>query len=319
MLFSLSIIKTRWCSNKEICCVERQTAHTHQGHRQQCGHLWCTKSNKSQRFRASWFWQRTQPAQSKSVHSKLVYGRFEDRRMWFFVLFGSIKIQRVFMPDSFHLDANYCPGYRRGCWLLLCMGVSWTGIAWTCRGWIRFKSMCAFFNLLHLLLDSKMVRIISWIGLFSAIRLIMEVFCCKHCSNTGNWRIHQAKKVSPETDTFQCRNIHQWFLGKKFLHTIELFIRSVCSFAFCCFCNTRSEIGGRTVCRLLVRDAAGENESSLLHETVPSWVTDIVIEKTIPKFVKIPFYLLPHPSMAKQDRMKKVNDIFLHEYSLSQC
>lgn len=68
----------------------------------------------------------------------------------------------------------------------------------------------------------------------------------------------------------------------------------------------RSEIGGRTVCRLLVRDAAGENESSLLHETVPSWVTDIVIEKTIPKFVKIPFYLLPHPSMAKQDRMKKV-------------
>lgn len=68
-----------------------------------------------------------------------------------------------------------------------------------------------------------------------------------------------------------------------------------------------SEIGGRTVCRLLVRDAAGENESSLLHETVPSWVTDIVVEKTIPKFVKIPFYLLPHPQMVKQDRMKKVN------------
>lgn len=67
-----------------------------------------------------------------------------------------------------------------------------------------------------------------------------------------------------------------------------------------------SEVGGRTVCRLLVRDAAGENESSLLHETVPSWVTDIVVEKTIPKFVKIPFYLLPHPQMVKQDRMKKV-------------
>ncbi|XP_031619690.1 WD repeat-containing protein 48 homolog [Contarinia nasturtii] len=65
------------------------------------------------------------------------------------------------------------------------------------------------------------------------------------------------------------------------------------------------EVGGRTVCRLLVRDAAGENESSLLHETVPSWVTDIVVEKTIPKFVKIPFYLLPHPQMVKQDRMKK--------------
>lgn len=67
-----------------------------------------------------------------------------------------------------------------------------------------------------------------------------------------------------------------------------------------------SEIGGRTVCRLLVRDAAGENESALLHETVPFWVTEIVIEKTIPKFIKIPFYLLPHPQMAKQDRMKKV-------------
>lgn len=67
-----------------------------------------------------------------------------------------------------------------------------------------------------------------------------------------------------------------------------------------------SEIGGRTVCRLLVRDAAGENESSLLHETVPTWVTEIVVEKTIPKFIKIPFYLLPHPQMVKQDRMKKV-------------
>lgn len=73
-----------------------------------------------------------------------------------------------------------------------------------------------------------------------------------------------------------------------------------------------SEIGGRTVCRLLVRDAAGENESSLLHETVPSWVTEIVVEKTIPKFIKIPFYLLPHPQMVKQDRMKKVIYFNLH-------
>ncbi|KAI8127431.1 hypothetical protein FF38_03828 [Lucilia cuprina] len=36
-----------------------------------------------------------------------------------------------------------------------------------------------------------------------------------------------------------------------------------------------SEVGGRTVCRLLVRDAAGESESTLLHETVPQWVTDV--------------------------------------------
>lgn len=67
------------------------------------------------------------------------------------------------------------------------------------------------------------------------------------------------------------------------------------------------------MCRLLVRDAAGENESSLLHETVPSWVTEIVVEKTIPKFIKIPFYLLPHPQMVKQDRMKKVISFNLHK------
>lgn len=67
-----------------------------------------------------------------------------------------------------------------------------------------------------------------------------------------------------------------------------------------------SEVGGRTVCRLLVRDASGESESSLLQETIPQWVTDIVIEKNIPKFNKISFYLQPHPQMVKPDRMKKV-------------
>ncbi|XP_058460737.1 WD repeat-containing protein 48 homolog isoform X2 [Malaya genurostris] len=66
-----------------------------------------------------------------------------------------------------------------------------------------------------------------------------------------------------------------------------------------------SEVGGRNVCRLLVKDAAGETESSLLSETVPSWVTNVVIERTIPKFIKLPFYLLAHPSMLKQDRSKK--------------
>lgn len=65
-------------------------------------------------------------------------------------------------------------------------------------------------------------------------------------------------------------------------------------------------MGGRTVFRLLVRDAAGETESALLHETVPSWVIDVVIERTIPKFIKIPFYLQPHPLSTKLDKMKKV-------------
>lgn len=66
-----------------------------------------------------------------------------------------------------------------------------------------------------------------------------------------------------------------------------------------------SELAGRTVCRLLVRDTSGENESTFLTDNVPAWVTDVVVERTIPKFIKIPFYLLPHPQMAKQDRMKK--------------
>uniref|UniRef100_A0A182Q7G0 WD repeat-containing protein 48 homolog n=1 Tax=Anopheles farauti TaxID=69004 RepID=A0A182Q7G0_9DIPT len=35
-----------------------------------------------------------------------------------------------------------------------------------------------------------------------------------------------------------------------------------------------SEVGGRNMCRLLVKDAAGETESSLLNDTVPSWVTN---------------------------------------------
>lgn len=103
------------------------------------------------------------------------------------------------------------------------------------------------------------------------------------------------------------QNIHQSFLGNfmSFFQTNKFTFLNKCSLVWW-FGLFFSEIGGRTVCRLLVRDAAGENESSLLHETVPSWVTDIVVEKTIPKFVKIPFYLLPHPQMVKQDRMKKV-------------
>lgn len=67
-----------------------------------------------------------------------------------------------------------------------------------------------------------------------------------------------------------------------------------------------SEVGGRTVCRLLVRDAAGESESTLLNDTVPQWVTDVVIEKATPKFLKIPFLLTPHPQMGKPERTKKV-------------
>lgn len=57
-----------------------------------------------------------------------------------------------------------------------------------------------------------------------------------------------------------------------------------------------SEGGNRTLLRLLVSDARRETEDLLLQETVPPWVTDIVINKNMPKFNKIAFYLLPHVS-----------------------
>ena len=50
-----------------------------------------------------------------------------------------------------------------------------------------------------------------------------------------------------------------------------------------------SEVGGRTLYRLLARDAGGETEGVLLNETVPPWVIDIVVEKKLPKFIKVSF------------------------------
>ncbi|KAF7991219.1 hypothetical protein HCN44_002781 [Aphidius gifuensis] len=68
-----------------------------------------------------------------------------------------------------------------------------------------------------------------------------------------------------------------------------------------------SEVGGKTLYRLLVRDASGDTERALLNETVPSWVVDIVVDKNLPKFIKIPFHLSPHPSSGfkncKKDRL----------------
>lgn len=63
-------------------------------------------------------------------------------------------------------------------------------------------------------------------------------------------------------------------------------------------------MGGRTLYRLLVRDAGGETEGVLLNETVPPWVVDIVVEKNMPKFIKIPFYLQPHASSGVKSLKK---------------
>ncbi|XP_025091366.1 WD repeat-containing protein 48-like isoform X2 [Pomacea canaliculata] len=84
-----------------------------------------------------------------------------------------------------------------------------------------------------------------------------------------------------------------------------------------------SEVGGRTLFRLLCRDAGGETEQMLLNETVPSWVVDVVVHKNMPKFTKIPFFLQPHPSTGikpiKKDRLSasdmiQVRKVIEHVY-----
>ena len=73
-----------------------------------------------------------------------------------------------------------------------------------------------------------------------------------------------------------------------------------------------SEIQGRTLYRLLCCDAGGETEGMILQETVPSWVLDIVVEKTSPKPKnKVYFFLLPHHSSGiKRDKKLVNHDLF---------
>lgn len=88
----------------------------------------------------------------------------------------------------------------------------------------------------------------------------------------------------------QCPVILQLSLGKIPIALVQFSLTYRALFA------PYSEVGGRTLYRLLVRDAAGETEGVLLKETVPSWVVDIVVQKNLPKFIRMPFYLLPHSS-----------------------
>ncbi len=77
------------------------------------------------------------------------------------------------------------------------------------------------------------------------------------------------------------------------------------------FC-IRSEVGGRTLYRLLCRDAGGETEGTLLTETVPTWVADIVVNRNLPKLIKVPFYLLPHPASG----IKCVKKYFKRQFTI---
>lgn len=89
-----------------------------------------------------------------------------------------------------------------------------------------------------------------------------------------------------------------------------------------------SEVGGRTLYRLLARDAGGETEGVLLNETVPSWVIDIVVEKKLPKFIKVTFFVLPHPSLGyksfKRERLiandfLQIRKVIEHVYEKVMC
>lgn len=79
-----------------------------------------------------------------------------------------------------------------------------------------------------------------------------------------------------------------------------------------------SEVGGRTLYRVLVGDTGGDTETSLLNETVPSWVTSNVEENCPGKFSKIQFYLQPHSSvpshLLKQDRLKKPDRLVANDF-----
>jgi len=47
-----------------------------------------------------------------------------------------------------------------------------------------------------------------------------------------------------------------------------------------------SEVGGRTQYRLLCKDAGGDTEQTMLHETVPTWVVDVTVQvRTCRSFV----------------------------------
>lgn len=79
----------------------------------------------------------------------------------------------------------------------------------------------------------------------------------------------------------------------------------------------------RPIFRLVVRDAAHETESLMLSDFVPPWVLDVVERNQLPKFNKMPFFLLPHPSSGqkapKKDRlsateMLQVRKVMEHVY-----
>ncbi|KAK0418585.1 hypothetical protein QR680_013655 [Steinernema hermaphroditum] len=85
-----------------------------------------------------------------------------------------------------------------------------------------------------------------------------------------------------------------------------------------------SEANGRPIFRLYLRDAQADTEATMLREMSPKWVLDVVERNELPKFNKMPFFLLPHPSLnaskiPKKDRlsateMLQVRKVMEHVY-----
>lgn len=84
-----------------------------------------------------------------------------------------------------------------------------------------------------------------------------------------------------------------------------------------------SESSGRPIFRLIVRDAAHDTEAQMLSDFVPPWVLDVVERNQLPKFNKMPFFLLPHPSLGiklpKKLEMIFVPNIFLYFKIVCWC
>lgn len=72
-----------------------------------------------------------------------------------------------------------------------------------------------------------------------------------------------------------------------------------------------SESTGRPIFRLMIRDASHETESQMLSDFVPPWVLDVVERNQLPKFNKMPFFLLPHPSLGIKATKKSIFFLYL--------
>lgn len=61
----------------------------------------------------------------------------------------------------------------------------------------------------------------------------------------------------------------------------------------------------RTLMRIRVMDAKLENEDAMLQDTVPAWIADIVVQRKLPMFNKISFYIFPHPCLELKNTRKE--------------